>query len=102
MTPDIFRGAPRCDTMPCMKPATLEPGLLRVIQILMLLQVLGLPLSRRQVGAIMGVEVPLLPWLLVTMPVPLFLVLYSWHPWPRRTLGRAFLPLLLVIEATNM
>ena len=102
MTPGIFRGAPRCGTMSCMKPATLEPGLLRVIQILMLLQILGLPLVRRQVGAGMGVEVPLLPWLFVTVPVPLFLVLYAWHPWWRRTLGRAFLPLLLVIAATNM
>jgi signal transduction histidine kinase len=85
-----------------MKPAPLEPGLLRVIQILMLLQVFGLPLVRRQVGAGMGVEVSLLPWLFITAPVPLFLVLYAWHPWWRRTLGRAFLPLLLVIQATNM
>src|SRR5689334_21562613 len=102
MTPGIFRGAPRCGTMPRMKPAPLEPGLLRVIQFLTVLQVLGLPLLRRQVGAGMGVTVPLLPWLLVTVPVPLLLVLYAWHPWWPRTLGRAFLPPLLVLASTNM
>ncbi len=80
----------------------LEPGVLRMTQTLALLQVAGIPLLRRGVGASEGIAVPLAQWLLVTMPVPLFLLVFTWAPWAQRRLGRAFLPAVIVIAALNL
>lgn len=80
----------------------LEPGLLRVVQILTLAQVIGIPLLRRTVGAVQGIDVPLEKFLLVTMPVPLLLLALTWLPSLRQWLNGALLPTVLVLGSVNM
>lgn len=88
--------------VPAIKPSALEPGVLRVLQVATLIQVIGLFILRRPTGLSLGIEVPFGRWLAVTLSVPLVLLLYTWGPWWRQRLGRAFLPLALVIGAANI
>ncbi len=76
--------------------------MLRVVQILVLAQVIGIPLLRRTVGAGQGIEIPLEPFLLVTMPIPLLLLALSWLPAARRRLGDLFLSVILLLASVNM
>jgi signal transduction histidine kinase len=80
----------------------LEPGLHRILRVLAAAQVLSIPLFRRAVAAGMGIEVPLLPSLLVTMPVPLLLLALVWVPAFERRLGRFLLPLVVVLASANL
>ncbi len=80
----------------------LEPGLHRLLRILVLLHVLGTLVFRRPIGIAMGVNAPILPFLLLTLPVPLILVALVWIPsWEGRR-GRVLLPLTLGIESINL
>lgn len=85
-----------------MKRTTLEPGVLRVLQVVVVLQVVALFSSRRLIGLAMGIQVPLSGWIAVTLPVPLLLLVWTWVPWWHQRLGRAFLPLVLTIGSTNL
>jgi hypothetical protein len=83
-------------------PTGLEPGLHRLLRILVLLHVLGTLVFRRPIGIAMGVNAPILPFLLLTLPVPLILVALVWIPsWEGRR-GRVLLPLVLGIESVNL
>jgi signal transduction histidine kinase len=73
-----------------------------MLRILAAAQVLSIPLFRRAVAAGMGVEVPLLPSFLVTMPVPLLLLALVWVPAFERRLGRYLLPLVVVLASANL
>ena len=85
-----------------MKQTTLEPGLLRLIQVLTLLHVAAILLVRRSVGVRFGIEVPASAALLAFLVLPIFLVLFMWIPWWREKLGRAFLPIGLVIVSIDI
>ncbi|MCW5852955.1 MAG: sensor histidine kinase [Anaerolineae bacterium] len=84
-----------------MRP-TFEPGVLRVVQILTLAQVIGIPLLRRTVGAGQGIDVPLGQFLVVTMPIPLLLLALTWLPSLRERLGGELLPAVLVLASVNV
>src|SRR6476660_2324748 len=79
----------------------LEPGLLRLLQIATWAQVIVLPVLRRGAGASLGIDVPLPQWLALSLVGPLLLVVATWTPWVPRTLGRAFLPLVVIIWSTQ-
>ena len=49
-------------------------------RILVLLHVLGTLVFRRPIGIAMGVNAPILPFFLLTLPVPLILVALVWIP----------------------
>ena len=72
------------------------------MRILVLLHVLGTLVFRRPIGIAMGVNAPILPFLLLTLPGPLILVALVWIPsWEGRR-GRVLLPLALVISSVNL
>ena len=85
-----------------MKQTTLEPGLLRLIQVLTVLHVAAILLVRRSVGVRFGIEAPVSAALLAFLALPFFLVLYMWIPWWRDKLGRAFLPIGLVLVSIDI
>ena len=85
-----------------MKQTTLEPGLLRLVQVLTLLHVAAILLVRRSVGVRFGIEVPASAALLAFLALPIFLVLFMWIPWWREKLGRAFLPIGLIIVSIDI
>jgi signal transduction histidine kinase len=76
-----------------------EPGVVRVLQVVALLMALFLPIMRRWFSTSMGIAAPLEQFLLITVPFVLVLNGFVWLPWPRRLLGSAFLPVTLVIYA---
>jgi signal transduction histidine kinase len=80
----------------------LEPGLHRLVRILVVLQVLGASLLRRPIGIAMGIETPLLPALLVSLSGPLLLVVLVWIPSWEGSRGRIFLPVALGLSSVNM
>lgn len=80
---------------------SLEPGLIRSIQLYVLLQLLILPLLRRLVGESLGFSVAIDLWLLLVLPVPLLLFLLAWVPWLRETLGQAFLPTIVILTSAQ-
>src|SRR5438045_3843924 len=80
-----------------MKQTTLEPGLLPAFRLYMVVSVAALPFFLRLVGASFGINVAWDRYLLLILPVPLFLVLYTSVPWWQRRLGRPFLPVGLVL-----
>jgi signal transduction histidine kinase len=79
----------------------LEPGVLVIMRILLTAQVISGPLLRRSVAHEMGVDVPFVPFILLTMPVPLLLFVLVWVPW-RGRLGRILLPMTLTIGLANL
>jgi signal transduction histidine kinase len=83
-------------------PSGLEPGLLRVLRILTLLQVLGAPLVRRTAAGTMGVGLPLPPFFEVSMPVPLLLLALVWIPVLTRRLGPRLLPVIAWLECLHL
>jgi len=85
-----------------MKQTTLEPGLLRLIQFLTVLHVAAILIVRRSVGVRFGIEVPASAALLAFLALPVFLVLFMWLPWWREKLGRAFLPIGLVVVSIDL
>jgi signal transduction histidine kinase len=85
-----------------MKQTTLEPGVLRVLQIATLLQVVGVFLIRLPIGYSMALEIPLGPFLALNLFVPLVLFVYVSVPWFQYHLGSAFLPLALVVSSANV
>lgn len=80
----------------------LEPGLLRVLRVLTAIQLLGIPLVRRTAASTMGVDLPLVPFFAVSVPVPLLLVALVWIPAVARRLGPRLLPLIVVLEFTHL
>ena len=80
-----------------MKRTTLEPGLLRLIQILSVFHVASILVIRRLLGARFGIEVPAGGTLLLSLAIPIFLVFFTWIPWWREKLGRVFLPIGLAL-----
>lgn len=80
-----------------MKQSTVEPGLLRLMQVLSVLHVASIILVRRSLGARLGIEVPAGGALLLSLAIPVFLVFYTWIPWWRPKLGRAFVPIGLAL-----
>ena len=80
----------------------LEPGLHRLLRILVLLHVFGTLAFRRPIGTAMGLNASILAFLLLSLPVPLILVALIWIPsWEGRR-GRVLLPLALAIESINL
>ena len=73
---------------------------MRVLQITTVLQV-GTLVLRRALGRSVGISVPFGPWLALTLLVPLALLVYAWLPACQRRLGRAFLPLALLVGAAQ-
>ena len=73
---------------------------MRVLQITTVLQV-GTLVLRRALGRSVGISVPFGPWLALTLLVPLALLVYAWLPVCQRRLGRAFLPLALLVGAAQ-
>src|SRR5213083_1236430 len=100
MTPITSRATCTCAMIRPMKQTTLEPGVVRVIQVSAVVQMVGLFIFRRPIGLTMSIEVPFGRWLALTLCVPVLLLIYTWLPWWRRRLGRAFLTLALVISST--
>jgi signal transduction histidine kinase len=82
-----------------MKKNALEPGLLQIIKFLTVIEVLYILVVRRVTGAAMGVEVPLDRWLVLSLTIPIFMVAFTWIPWWQDRLGRAFLPIAILIFA---
>ena len=83
-----------------MKSTTIEPGMLRVLQIWAVSVLVLLPVVRRGFTTSMGIAAPLEQYLLVMMPGAILLNAFVWLPWPRRSLGRAFLPVTITLFAT--
>ena len=80
----------------------LEPGLHRLLRILVLLHVLGTLVFRLPIGIAMGVNASILAFLLLTLPVPLILAALVWIPsWEGRR-GRVLLPLALGLSSLNL
>ncbi len=75
--------------------------MVRVIRILTLAVAVGPLLLRRPVGTMMGITLPLATWLLFALPAPLVLLALAWWPAAPRRLGRAFLPIILVLGSVN-
>ena len=79
----------------------LEPGLLRTLRLLCVMQVVG-NLARRGVAVALGLSAPHLPSLIVTLSIPLLLVALLWIPsWEGRR-GRVLLPVALGIESVSL
>jgi signal transduction histidine kinase len=85
-----------------MRYNALEPGLPQVLKFLTIFQVLGILLLRRPVGAAMGIDVPLGPWLLLTLSVPCLLMVLIWIPWWHKRLGRTYLPLIVITASITL
>src|SRR5215212_11192876 len=85
-----------------MKQSKLEPDILQLLKILAIFQVFGILFVRRTIGAAMGIELLLARWLVFTLAVPLFLVLFTWIPWFHQKLGRAYVPFCLGIAGINL
>jgi signal transduction histidine kinase len=83
-------------------PSALEPGLLRVLRILTLVQVVGSPLVRRVAAGAMGVELPWFPYFAVSMPVPLVLLALVWIPGIARRVGSRLLPVIAALECLHL
>src|SRR6476469_9818488 len=84
-----------------MKQTTLEPGVVRVLQITILLQVVGVFLIRLPIGYRLAIEIPLGPFLVLNLFVPLVLLVYVWVPWCQHRLGSAFVPIALLVDSAN-
>ena len=80
----------------------LEPGLLRVLRLLTAVQVLGVPLVRSTAATMMGVELPLLPFFLVSVPIPLLLMGLVWIPPVVHRLRTHLLPLVVLLEFAHL
>lgn len=85
-----------------MKQSTIEPGLLRLMQILSVLHVGAILLVRRSLGVRLGIEVPSNTTLVVFLAIPVFLVLFTWIPWWRQKLGRSFVPIGLLLVSLDV
>jgi signal transduction histidine kinase len=85
-----------------MKQTTLEPGLLRVLQIALLLRLVGVFLIRLPIRYSMALEIRLGPFLVLNLFVPLVLFVYVSIPWFQHKLGSAFLPIALVVSSANV
>ena len=85
-----------------MKQSTLEPGLLRLIQVLSVLHVAVIILLRRSLGVRLGIEVPAGATLLLSLAIPVFLVFFTWIPWWRQKLGWIFLPITLALVSIDI
>src|SRR5215212_1663993 len=80
----------------------LEPGLQRLIRLLITVQLFGIAFVRRTLGASVGIDMPLVPYLAVTLPVPLLLFAMVWFPsWEGRR-GRLLLPVIVVLESITL
>jgi signal transduction histidine kinase len=75
----------------------LEPGLLPAFRLYMILSAVGTPLIARLFGRAFGFNLAWDRYLLLLLPVPLFLICYASVPWFARRLGYAYLPLGLVV-----
>jgi signal transduction histidine kinase len=84
-----------------MKPTTLEPGLLRVLQIAILLQVVGVFLIQLPIRYSMALEIRFGPLLALNLFVPLVQLVYVSVPWFQHHLGSVFLPLALVVGSVT-
>ena len=82
-----------------MKSTTIEPSMLRVLQISALTATLLLPALQRWFSTTMGIAAPLNHYLIVMTPAALLLNAYVWLPWPQRSLKQAFLPIGIVLFA---
>jgi signal transduction histidine kinase len=80
----------------------LEPGLLRALRMLTLVQVLGAPLVRRAAAVTMGVELPLLPYVEVSIPAPMVLLALVWVPGLTRRAGSRLLPAIATLECVHL
>lgn len=84
----------------CMKQSTLEPGLLQTFRFYAIVLVFLAPLSLRLFGVSFGIDLAWDRYLLLIMPVPIFLLIYATLPWWQVHLGSAFLPFgLLLLSA---
>ena len=84
-----------------MKHRTLEPGLLQILKVVTVMQLLSVVVMRPTVGAAMGVHVPWDRWLWLALPIPLVVLILAWIPWFHLRLGRAFLPIVLIINSLD-
>src|SRR5947209_5382756 len=82
-----------------MKQDSLEPGLLQLLRLYLIVGALTMPLFRRGLGAVFGMNGPLENYLWLNLPVTLFLICYITLPWWQRVMGRAFLPIALIVFA---
>lgn len=88
-------------TVTGVKQTNIEPGVLRILQLTATLGLLVLPIVRRWFTTSMGMAAPLDLFLALTLPGMVILNAYIWLSWPRRWLGRAFLPVGLVLFLAN-
>lgn len=84
-----------------MKQRTLEPGLLQILKVVTVMQLLSIVIMRPRVGAAMGVHLPWDRWLWLALPIPLVVLVLAWIPWFHLRLGRAFLPIVLIINSLD-
>lgn len=84
------------------KQTSLEPGVLRVLQIAILLQVVGVFLIRLPIGYSMAIAIRLGPFLAFNLIVPLVLLVYVTVPWFQHHLRSAFLPIGLVVGSAHV
>src|SRR5215510_2200032 len=85
-----------------MKQSTLEPGFLRLLQILSILHVAVILLVRRSLGVRLGIEVPSNGTLVIFLAIPVLLVFFTWIPWWRQKLGRSFVPIILALVSIDI
>lgn len=81
------------------RPAQLEPGIIQILRIVAVAFLFVQPLARRGFGFWIGAGAPLEVNLLLTVPPALFLLALVLIPWFPQHLGRAFLPLTLVVAS---
>jgi signal transduction histidine kinase len=77
----------------------LEPGIHWVLRVLLTTQIVMAPLVRRIISHGVGLDIPLVPHYLLTLPLPVLLAGLVWLPsWDGRR-GLVLLPVILVLES---
>ena len=84
-----------------MKRVTLEPGLLQVLRLYVVLITLFLPLLWRIYSPLLSNQVALDRFIGPNLPMLVFLVIYITFPWWQQRMGRAFLPVALILFAAQ-
>lgn len=76
-----------------MKSTTIEPGMLRMLQLSAIIVMVLMPFVRRLYTTTLGISAPFEHYLIVMLPGAILLNAYVWLPWPRTHLKQAFLPI---------
>jgi signal transduction histidine kinase len=84
-----------------MKRATIEPGLLQVLRLYVVVAAVLLPVIWRIYSPMLGNQADLGQFIRPNLPLLVFLAVYTTFPWWQQRMGRAFLPVALILFAVQ-